>query len=341
LFSKSKKAVIILGAIILFLFVHYQSNICDCKKRISYASINLNRDINLDTLFEPMDTLEYNEVMSSWQNFQSNSDRSSIILKTNYSLQREVHIVEHSSKEQIHFGAVIIPAHFNKDKIYPVLLWTNGLSQSNPSVNLNNSTIRTLASKFKNYFIIVPSYRGQAIVYNRERFCSDGFFGDAFDGAADDALRLLELVISEYPGVDKKRITVCGVSRGGTVALLMGIRNAMIKNVVSIAGPTDLFSEEYFHKFGKLYKYLFLSTTTSIKDIRLKILKSSPIHFLKNYHKSLLMIHGQNDQAVSVSHAHEVNELLKEQANITTIINEDGHRFSDWNLVEVWIKNNN
>lgn len=339
--SNSKKSFIIVSAIFIFLIFHYRSNICECKKRISYAGENLNEGIDLKVLYSPMDTLEFNEVLSSWKIFNSQSDRFHIISNSIYAPNREVQIIEHFSKEQKHYGAVILPTQYDSLKNYPMLVWANGLDQSNPSVQLNNTTIRTLVSKFSNYIIVIPSYRGQALVYERKRYCSDGFFGDAFDGATDDALRLLALVIDEIEGADENRISVCGVSRGGTVALLMGIRNQAIRNVVSIAGPTDFFSNEFYYRYGKQYKYQFLSTNTSVKDIRAKMLKSSPIHFIDDYQNPLLLIHGKHDRTVHISHASKVIHKLEGQENFTAILHNEGHQFRNWDQVVDWIKNSN
>ena len=257
-----------------------------------------------------------------------------------YPVHREAKIISLFSKGKKHYGAIIFPKDYNEQEEYPMLVWAEGLNQNNPSVNLNTKTIKRITSLAENYFILVPSFRGQALVSNQERYCSDGFFGDAYDGAATDALGLLSFAKNEITGVDSERISIIGVSRGGTVALLVGARDKSIKSVVSISGPTDFFSKKSYYRYGKQYKYQFLSRTKSIEEIRKKMIVSSPIYFMEDFPNPILLIHGKNDRVVNVSHATEMIEKMKGKENFYSELNENGNEFHDWNRVMKWIKDN-
>jgi len=72
-------------------------------------------------------------------------------------------------------------------------------------------------------------------------FKSEGDRRDALDGATDDAIALLNVVLESTPQADANRICAYGRSRGGNVALLLGIRDPRVKCVVDVSGPTDWF----------------------------------------------------------------------------------------------------
>jgi dipeptidyl aminopeptidase/acylaminoacyl peptidase len=72
-------------------------------------------------------------------------------------------------------------------------------------------------------------------------YTSEGDRTDALDGATDDAIALLSVAIQTTPEIDRTRICAFGHSRGGTVAMLTGIRDKRVGCVVNWAGPTDWF----------------------------------------------------------------------------------------------------
>ena len=339
--SITRKGIIAFGAIFICIFLYQQLSKDPCQNKISYAKVNLNQGINLDRLYQPVDSMELSNILVAWKHFDPINDSFQIKLAYNVQVDRVLNIVEQYTKGQKHYGAIIFPTNYNPKEKSPLLVWANGLNQSDPSVHLQNSTITNLIKSLPNYFIIIPSFRGQTLVSNQRYYCSDGFFGDAFDGATDDALRLLWLSIKEFDGIDIESISALGVSRGGTVALLMGVRDSIIKNVVSIAAPTDFFSRKVYHRYGHQYKYQFLSTTTNMDRIRTKMLKCSPVYFIKNSSASELLIHGRNDRTVPVSNAQKVVEELKGNENFQSILLNSGHNFYRWDLVFDWLSKNN
>ena len=226
---------------------------------------------------------------------------------------RKLIVVAHYAEGRKHYGAILFPRAYNSAQKYPLLLWANGLNQADPTVDLENYPLQHLFRELSDHFIIIPSYRGQALAAFNKRYCSDGFFGDAFDGATDDALRLLHLSQDQFRGIDKNRVAVCGVSRGGTVALLMaGLECQLINATVAIAGPTDFFSKKIYHRYGFQYKYQFLSKKLPPMDLRAKMIKSSPGYFIKNYSNALLLIHGKEDKVVPLENAERIMNGITE-----------------------------
>jgi dipeptidyl aminopeptidase/acylaminoacyl peptidase len=91
------------------------------------------------------------------------------------------------------------------------------------------------------FIYVVPTYRGEILNFDGRTFKSDGDRTDALDGATDDAIALLNVALETTPTIDSNRICAFGRSRGGTVAMLAGIRDKRIKCVVNWSGPTDWF----------------------------------------------------------------------------------------------------
>ena len=333
-----KKGILALAVIVLIIILYNYSNQCDCKSRISYKNINHHKGISFDSLYAPADSLELVTIKSAWESFDYKSDSFEITKTIDYKIDRQLLIIANYAEGRKHYSAVFLPKEYKPSQNYPLLLWANGLDQAHPQVELNNLFIKKVVDNLEHHFVLVPSYRGQALVAYNKRYCSDGFFGDAFDGATDDALRLLNLVQNEYAGVDLNHLQVCGVSRGGTVALLMAARQPQLKSVVSIAGPVDFFTKTIYYKYGAQYKYQFLSYEASMPELRKKMLKSSPIYFISNYSNNLLLVQGKMDEVVSVENAERVIQIMQGKENFEYLLTEEGHRFTKMNLVLDWLK---
>ncbi len=322
----------------IFIMGYYQYSLCDCKERVTYQYVNTNDHLEPDSLFKAVDSVDLSQIRQSWKAFDPSYDRYGIVDSVTYFSKRPLLIVEQTTAGRRHYGAVFLPQSHDGHKKYPVLLWAPGLDQANPAVHVSNGVLQRIARNLPGYFIVIPSFRGQALVLGEERYCSDGFFGDAFDGATDDALRLLHLVKTEFEGVDNEDLSVGGLSRGGTVALLMASRDHSIARTVSIAGPVDLYGRKFLERYSLQYKYQFLSQARPIKEIRDKILMSSPTYFISTYYRDLLVIHGEKDQVVSVEDIQKMGDKLSSKPHFTLEIHGGGHDFYDWDRVTDWIK---
>ncbi|MBX2871702.1 MAG: prolyl oligopeptidase family serine peptidase [Saprospiraceae bacterium] len=320
----------------------YQNDACECRQRISYANIELYDDLNRDTLFHPLREEEYLHVQEDWSNIDLQSDSSHILQRLQISPERELLVMSFDKSGQRQFGAIYLPEDFDSTQQYPLLLWANGLNQFDPTVNLTkNSLLQEVTKSLKEYFIVVPSYRGQALQTYYTRYCSDGFFGDAFDGATDDALRLLHWTQDNFSAVDTQRLALFGVSRGGTVGLLAAARYPKLNCVVAQSGPTNFLSPTESKRFGKQYRYQFLSKEASLPVLREKIIKSSPIYFIDAYPGDLLLIYGKKDWIVPIRNAERLKEKLSAKPNLKLVQLEGGHSARYTKQALRWIKEHN
>ena len=319
---KALIAVALIGAVIFY----QRLTLCDCKKRITYKDIHLNDHLPPDTLFQPPSPGELEEVRTHWHSFDARSSERELLKTFNFTPNRRMEIWQHTAEGRKHYGAILLPRDFQEGQSYPLLVWANGLNQRSPAVNLDQSrTWKKVALELDQYFVIVPSFRGQALVVNAKRYCSDGFFGDAFTGAADDALRLLELSLDVFPEVDRSRLAVYGISRGGTVALLTARRNPNLRLAISQSGPTNFLLQSSWIRHGFQYKYQFLSHPKTVSEIRQHILRSSPHHFIDSTHHRLVVIQGVNDRIVPVVQARKLADKLRDEEHFTYIERQGGH----------------
>lgn len=315
---------------------------CDCVGRISYDNNDVNDSVNLDSLFSPADSSELQMVRNEWQKFDASSDSFNILQQYKYVNNRTLSLVEHFAEGRKHFGVILTPSGFDASKKYPLILYATGLNQATPIYDLDKSYIKGLLPKFSEYFIIIPSFRGQAFQIGNHKYCSDGFFGDAFDGATDDALRLLFLAQEQYKdNIEKDRMVSYGVSRGGTVALLSCIRNKDLNGAISTTGPTDFFSKEVYHRYGFQFKYQYLSEVKPMKDLRKKMLRSSPVHFIDQIEQPIFLLYGKKDQVVPLSNAQRILEKLEGKKNLDYLFVEAGHMFEESDRVVEWLEKNN
>lgn len=178
------------------------------------------------------------------------------------------------------YGALIIP---NTNAVMPVRIFVGGFGLETPvnSVNLQFDP----AGPSNTHILAIPALRGQALqlIINGEVFVtpfSQGNHCDAFDGGTDDVLAFLNLISQTEKNADVNRTSVRGGSRGGTVALLAGIRDQRIKRVVDVVGPTNMLQLTSNNQKDPTYQCQFLTAyqngSVSISEARNKMIASSP-----------------------------------------------------------------
>jgi hypothetical protein len=152
---------------------------------------------------------------------------------------------------------------------------------------------------------VAPGYRGERVVAGADTLLSEGDRSDAWDGATDDLLALLRVAMRVVPEADTSRVCVFGRSRGGTVALLAGIREPRIDCVVAWAAPTEWLTlmglggwtqrelvEEGLRRRsqpgetgGQFIDYFLRAAIERRRDLaetRLHLIASSPLHFARS-----------------------------------------------------------
>lgn len=225
----------------------------------------------------------------------------------------QINIYEHKVGGNTHYGAVIIPTTASVDT-WPVTVEVDGLSQEDPSTNLE----RHLSWYLGKSIMVVPAFRGRILHYKNLNFFATGDFCDAYDGATDDTIALLNVVQQTTPKADMSRVMVRGYSRGGNVALLMAERDTRVTEIMAGAAPVDFYSQQIASKYGDQFRCQFFTGKTATES-RSKMLASSPLYF--NFLPSVKrasIFQGGADQIVSYEQANAMNEhLLIQGVNVS------------------------
>lgn len=198
-----------------------------------------------------------------------------------------LYVISHAVQGRKHYGAVIVPGN-SKTKL-PVVVFTTGGDGIHKEFFLeqdfNHKAVQFPsflgADLDKRYVVVVPSFRGQELIIGKKKYQSEGNVSDAFDGAATDALALLNVALKTFSITDKNKIAFYGGSRGGAVALLASARDQRVKKVVVVAAPTDLrlLNELFPPQFKILFINDLLAGTITTEEARRKFIASSPIYF--------------------------------------------------------------
>ena len=295
----------------------------------------------LDELFKKPTRSEIKAVRKEWMLRDLSAQDVHEEFQTSMKLSNaevNVRIVSHRVHKYKHYGAIIVPAGALKG-CCPVILEAKGVSWDYSPLDLvkdlyTPSILGSLQSKF---VIIVPSFRGEKIILDSKEFSSEGDRTDSWDGATDDAIALLNVALLTTPEIDLSRICAFGKSRGGSVALLAGIRDQRIKSIIDWAGPVDWFqlmneqgwTQKELVEDGLRIKSLpgqpggqfierFLKRSiegkSHLKDVRLHMIASSPL-----YHVSLLppvqLHYGIEDWMVPVANGGMLSDALRREGH--------------------------
>lgn len=151
-------------------------------------------------------------------------------------------IVAHRVHGSRHFGAIIVPDGA-PPRSCPVIVEAKGVSWDFFPLRVPEGldVPGILGDDFGRFVLVAPGFRGETIVVGHDTLRSEGDRADAWDGATDDLLALLNVALATTPSIDPKRVCVFGRSRGGAVALLAAERDRRIGGVAAWAAPADWF----------------------------------------------------------------------------------------------------
>lgn len=228
-------------------------------------------------------------------------------------------VMSHVVDGHRHYGAILEPADPPSGPV-PVLVYAHG-GDGGTSVDEMLLLATALGLSARDYILVAPSFRSESLRIGggAGAWESEGA-ASPWDRDVDDALSLLEVALGAIPFADEDRIGVVGFSRGGTVGLLMAIRDSRIDAVVSFFAPTD-----FFGSFVRdLVREVLLDAPPrnlpgldvlardvvqplregeiAVEEVRLELLRRSPARFAARL-PSVQIHHGTADGVVPVEEA--------------------------------------
>lgn len=269
-----------------------------------------------DALFAEPTTTEIDNIYNDWQNRDLTPTDYTIIEENEISEGKfNLKIVSFKVNGIKEYGALLIP---ETDSLIPVRMFLGGFGLNYTANSV--SMVFDNSSPNHSFILAIPAFRGQSleisingIVYSSP--LSEGEQCDAFDGATDDALAFLNLIQQTETYADVNRTSARGGSRGGTVAMLAGIRDNRIKRVVGVVSPTNMLELTSQNENDPTYKCQFLSSfknsEATLAGSRNKMIASSPIYFAK--YLPLTQLHmGLKDWNVPVKQGYDLGEKINQ-----------------------------
>lgn len=257
------------------------------------------------------------------------SPREASVIVDEITEDTRVLIIEHRVQGDLHYGAVFLPKSGSLKNAAVIVLPT-GLNQANPNINADHYVASgfTRNTPYSGFIKILPAFRGRAMHYNGVKYTATGDFCDAYDGATDDTIALVNVTASLFPEANFDQVLVYGASRGGNVGLLMAVRDSRVNTVISDMAPVDFYREDLSHAYGQQYQCQFLQGRSQ-SEARERMLASSPLFFSPNANLQYVQIHhGGDDKVVPPWNAEKITTHLENfDVEVSRYIYSDcGHR---------------
>jgi hypothetical protein len=337
-----------------FFFIQFDSNfnylitvgIHGCEGYDQSAEYPINSDPGLpikELLIEP--TLdELSEIIVEWQHKDFTPSDVLEVYKEEMLNGDSIKVISHLVNGLLHYGAIRIPKGLDIQTA-PILLELEG-----GGTGLDVSKTSTLTSgkckqERNNYISILPSYRGNLIRGKNFCFRSQGYAGDAWLGAAEDAISFLEAVKSLYRKSDSVKVLAQGISRGATVALIIGSLTDKIDFIIVNSTHTKFLDRHVIanERVGGSFSRAFYTPKASGNQIRKRIIASSPYYFAE-YLPPFELHQGTEDKLTTVWHARALEKRLEEIKKDTStykffIYEGKGHGYDDDRAVCISLNN--
>ncbi len=273
-------------------------------------------------------------VYSIWSTRDLSVQNVELVYETNYSNHR-VLIFQHSLLGNIHYGTIAIPEKEDLSGV-PVVIIGAGLDQDDR--NIDSASIITGYGSHPaliGFIKIIPTFRGQTLHFNGNTYKAEGDFFDAYDGATDDSIGLLNVAEAYVPEGRYDKVLVVGGSRGGLTGLLLAMREPRINTVIAAAAPVDFYRKDVRNHYKLQYFGQFFRNKTH-KESRQRMLACSPLFFepLDNV-ENIFLHYGAADRTVPLWNAGLMyNHLLSQEIQVKKHVYEKGTHSSFYDSTE-------
>ena len=285
-------------------------------------------EAELDVLFAPPTAAEIAAVRADWADRDVSPSGLTIELTEAYSLfgsPATLRVVSHVVGEARHYGAIVAPKSRRAASL-PVLMYLHG-GESGVDVDDVQFLAFGLGELRDSFVYVVPSFRSEPLRYGDREWVSTGP-GGHWDHDVDDTLALLNVALALTPQATPEGLSLVGASRGGGVALLAGIRDKRIENIVTLFGPTDFFDDwvreivreaalgmprqltGVAHMDSTLIQP-YMGGRIDLPRVRLELVRRSAVLFAEDL-PALQLHHGDVDETVSISQAHAMIRVMEE-----------------------------
>ena len=284
-------------------------------------------EAKLDDLFEPPTAAEVEAARADWARRDISAAEATIELTESYPLDETpatLRIVSHRVREVLHYGAILVPDSAAPGSL-PILMYLHG-GDSGVEVDDIDIVIYALGELRDNFVYVIPSFRSEPLEYEDREWVSTGP-GGHWDYDVDDALALLNVALELTPQARIEGLSIVGGSRGAGVALLAGIRDERIENIVAFFGPTDFF-DDWVREIAReaamgfpsdlpgvahidsTFIQPYMRGEVDLAEVRLELVRRSSVLFAEDL-PAVQLHHGDGDETVAVSQAHSLIRAME------------------------------
>ena len=284
-------------------------------------------EAELEALFAPATADEIAAIRADWALRDVSPAGVTVEFTEAYSLLGSpaiLRVVSHQVGEVRHYGAIVVPDSAAPASL-PILTYLHG---GDNGVDLNDVQFLAFAlGELRDDFVyVVPSFRSEPLEHGDSVWRSTGP-GGHWDYDVDDALALVNVALELTPEAKAEGLSVLGASRGGGVALLAGIRDERIENIITLFGPTDYFDEwvqEIVREaalgmprdltgvahMDSTFIQPYMRGRVELARGRLELVRRSAVLFAEDL-PAVQLHHGTGDETVSVSQAHSMIRTME------------------------------
>ena len=233
-------------------------------------------------------------------------------------------VVSHQVGEARHYGAILAPDSPVPGTL-PVLMYLHG---GDSGVDVSDvGVIAHFLGELRDRFVyVIPSFRSERLEFGDRVWISTGP-GGHWDYDVDDALALLNVALELTPQAKSEGVSIIGGSRGAGVAMLAGIRDERIENIVAFFGPTDFFDdwvrqivrEAALGRPRELTGVAYMDSTfvqpymrreIEMDQVRLELVRRSSVLFAEDL-PAVQLHHGDSDETVAVTQAYSMIRAME------------------------------
>ncbi|PGL56519.1 S9 family peptidase [Bacillus cereus] len=233
----------------------------------------------------------------------------------------EPDVVTYSSFDGLIIEALLFQAKKGVQNGYTIF-WPHGGPQSAETKKFRAMFQYLLG---QGYTIFAPNFRGSTRYGSTFTKMIEGDWGEA---PRLDCVAGIEWLFKQGISTPNKLFVVGGSYGGYMTLLLYGRHSEYFRAAVDIFGPSDLFS--FIESMPENWKPLAVNLIGDVKKDKDKLRKDSPITYLHQMNKPLLIIQGANDPRVVKSESDRIFQALKDKAVDVEylVLDDEGHGFS-------------
>jgi hypothetical protein len=271
--------------------------------------------VTIEELFQPPSEEELYEISSDWERRDFNPMDITVVYAERKSNGDSIKVVSHRVQGKLHYGMIRIPMGIDLNRA-PILMALNGggsdidIFEEGDLNRLSSGMCRDVLDK---YITIAPAFRGDIV--RGENFCfrAEGYTGDVWLGAAEDAISFLEVVKRMYTKGGNTKVLAFGVSRGATVALIIGALTNKLNYIISIATHTNFHQADVFknERVGADFPKIFFTPKAPLSEIRKRLISCSPYYFAGRL-PAFEVHQGSEDYLTTVFHARVLHQRMVE-----------------------------